>query len=241
LSNRYLPPSPLPFENNGARTLFPEEHAPLDVVESDSSGRSGLHPHLGRNARRPRGFVAPTLFDVTGNYDLGDTDTNDDLNDNDGSAPTTSAGNARDADDYATSRAELLRRDYDDRAANRLAPNASAMTGESSGALGPGFEVVDVPLRGPGTWTLTSSASTSQSLQCGDQTIPVLQQIVVGATQSCQLEISSTSSEASLTCNSYRSPKGHRRALAGHGHGALLRPPPLRRALQVEWCGGARR
>jgi hypothetical protein len=73
------------------------------------------------------------------------------------------------------------------------------MTGESSGALGPGFEVVDVPLRGPGTWTLTSSASTSQSLQCGDQTIPVLQQIVVGATQSCQLEISSTSSEASLT------------------------------------------
>ena len=90
------------------------------MVESDSSGRSGLHPHLGRNARRPRGFVAPTLFDVTGNYDLGDTDTNDDLNDNDGSAPTTSAGNARDADDYATSRAELLRRDYDDRAANRL-------------------------------------------------------------------------------------------------------------------------
>jgi hypothetical protein len=79
------------------------------------------------------------------------------------------------------------------------APNASAMTGESSGALGPGFEVVDVPLRGPGDWTLTTSAPTTQSLQCGDQSSPVLQQVVVGATQSCQLEISSTSSEASLT------------------------------------------
>ncbi len=64
------------------------------------------------------------------------------------------------------------------------------MNGGSSGVLSPGFEVVDVPLRGPGNWTLTTSASTSQSLQCGTQTSPVLQQIVVGATQSCQLEIS---------------------------------------------------
>jgi hypothetical protein len=73
------------------------------------------------------------------------------------------------------------------------------MKGGSYGVLGPGFEVVDVPLRGPGNWTLTTSASTSQSLQCGAQTSPVVQQVVVGATQSCQLEISSTSNEASLT------------------------------------------
>jgi hypothetical protein len=79
------------------------------------------------------------------------------------------------------------------------APNPSAMKGELSGTLSPGFEVVDVPLRGPGTWTVTTSAPASQSLQCGAQTSPVFQQVVVGATQSCQLEISSTSSEASLT------------------------------------------
>ena len=79
------------------------------------------------------------------------------------------------------------------------APNASAMNAGSSGELAPGFEVVDVPLRGPGSWTFSASASTSQSLQCGAQTSPVFQQVVVGATQSCQLVISSTSSKASLT------------------------------------------
>jgi hypothetical protein len=78
-------------------------------------------------------------------------------------------------------------------------PNASAMNGESSGTLGPGFEVVDVPLQGPGDWALSTSAPTNQSLQCGAQSSPVFQQVVVGATQSCQLEISSTSSGASLT------------------------------------------
>src|ERR1700686_759711 len=33
--------------------------------------------------------------------------------------------------------------------------NASAMSGELSGTLGPGFETVDLPLQGPGDWTLT--------------------------------------------------------------------------------------
>jgi hypothetical protein len=73
------------------------------------------------------------------------------------------------------------------------------MSGASSGVLGHGFEVVDVPLQGPGTWTLSTSAPTLQSLQCGDQTTLVQQLVVVGATQSCQLAISSTSSGASLT------------------------------------------
>jgi hypothetical protein len=73
------------------------------------------------------------------------------------------------------------------------------MSGALSGALRPGFELVDVPLRGPGNWALTTSASTTQSLQCGNQSSPVAQEVVVGATQSCQLEISSTSAEASLT------------------------------------------
>ena len=94
------------------------------MVEPDSSGRIGVHSHLGRDARRPRGFVAPTLFEVTGNHDLGDALASDDLgdadvnDDNDDAATSKSAGNAD--DDYATSRAELLRRDHDDRTANQL-------------------------------------------------------------------------------------------------------------------------
>lgn len=79
------------------------------------------------------------------------------------------------------------------------APNANALSGATSGELGPGFDVVDVPLRGPGDWTFSATAPTTQSLQCGAQTSLVIQQVVVGATQSCQLEITSTSGEASLT------------------------------------------
>ena len=67
--------------------------------------------------------------------------------------------------------------------------NASAMSGELSGTLGPGFDTVDVPLRGPGNWTISASGSTSQSLNCGDDTSPVTTQVVVGPSQSCQLEI----------------------------------------------------
>lgn len=77
--------------------------------------------------------------------------------------------------------------------------NASALSGDLSGTLGPGFESVDVPLRGPGDWTLSASASTNQSLNCGADTSPVVSQVVVGTDQSCQLEIASSSAETALT------------------------------------------
>src|SRR5665213_15684 len=77
--------------------------------------------------------------------------------------------------------------------------NANAMSGELSGTLNPGFESVDVPLLGPGNWTLSSSGPTSQSLNCGADTSPVELQVVVGSNQSCQLEITSTSVGPSLS------------------------------------------
>jgi hypothetical protein len=82
-----------------------------------------------------------------------------------------------------------------------LAPilNANALSGGLSGALGPGVESVDLPLRGPGTWTLSASAPTDQSLNCEGDTSPIGSQVVVGSNQICQLEIASTSAEASLT------------------------------------------
>jgi len=72
-------------------------------------------------------------------------------------------------------------------------PNANALSGALSGTLEPGFETVDVPLLGPGDWTLTASAPTTQTLNCGGDTSPVASQVVVGSNQDCQLEIASTS------------------------------------------------
>jgi hypothetical protein len=122
MSNRYFSVSPLPFENNGARTLFTEEHAPHNVVEPDSSGRAGVHPHVRSATERPRGFVAPTLFEVSGDhYDEHADDDVDLNNDHDGGDQAAESSEPVDdvGDDYATSRAELLRRDHDDRAANQ--------------------------------------------------------------------------------------------------------------------------
>jgi hypothetical protein len=73
------------------------------------------------------------------------------------------------------------------------------MSGELSGTLEPGFESVDVPLLGPGNWDLSASATTTQLLNCGADASPVTSQVVVGANQSCQLEIASTSAGATLT------------------------------------------
>ncbi|HUY17184.1 MAG TPA: hypothetical protein VMV11_06445 [Acidimicrobiales bacterium] len=72
------------------------------------------------------------------------------------------------------------------------------MSGELSGTLNPGIGSVDVPLLGPGDWTLSASAPTSQSLNCGTDTSPVERQVVVGSNQSCQLEITSTTDGTSL-------------------------------------------
>jgi hypothetical protein len=75
----------------------------------------------------------------------------------------------------------------------------SAMSGALSGTLEPGFESVDVPLLGPGSWTLSASAATNQSLNCGADASPVDTEVVVGSGQSCQLAIASSSVGASLT------------------------------------------
>src|ERR1700689_3385428 len=80
MSNRYLKPSPLPFENHAALSLFAEERSSLDVVESAAAPRAGVHPDRVVPATRPRGFVAPTLFDVTGHDASADT-RRDDLDD----------------------------------------------------------------------------------------------------------------------------------------------------------------
>src|ERR1700722_714944 len=76
-------------------------------------------------------------------------------------------------------------------------PSASAMNGALSGTLAPGFEVVDVPLLGPGDWTLSATAPTTQTLDCGGDASPVVNQVVVGQGQNCQLVIASSSAGTS--------------------------------------------
>ena len=81
MSNRYLNSSPLPFEND-ALTLFAEERPSLDVVQSPPAPGPRLHPDRVVAPARPRGFVAPTLFDVTGHDPRAHSD--NDLDDHDG-------------------------------------------------------------------------------------------------------------------------------------------------------------
>src|SRR5579863_3326921 len=116
MSNRYLSTSPLPFENNAALTLFAEERTPIDVVESTSAHHSRLHPDVRVRAARPRGFVAPTLFDVTGDHPRAD----DAPDESDDDAVDAAAGrDGRDDGDYVVSRQQLLQRDHDERQACR--------------------------------------------------------------------------------------------------------------------------
>jgi hypothetical protein len=120
MSNRYLKPSPLPFENH-ALTLFAEERPPADVVEPFAAAGARLHLDLDVRAERPRGFVAPTLFDVTGHHtgpQFDDDDGDDEVDD----ASDRDRQDHRDDPDhveYDVSRQELLQRDHDDREACR--------------------------------------------------------------------------------------------------------------------------
>src|SRR5271170_7741837 len=114
MSNRYLNPPPLPYENNVALTLFAEERPPLDVVESPLVARPRLHLD-GLLAERPRGFVAPTLFDVTGHHPDPEHD-DDDVDDEDLDAGDR---DGEDNDEYVVSRHQLLERDHLEREACR--------------------------------------------------------------------------------------------------------------------------
>jgi len=92
------------LRNNVALTLFAEERPSLDVVESAPADRAGLTLSAS-STRAPRGFVAPTLFDVTGQHpspeldDVHESDDDDhvdvDASDRDGEDTKTTSSVAR--------------------------------------------------------------------------------------------------------------------------------------------------
>lgn len=79
------------------------------------------------------------------------------------------------------------------------APSVSVSSGVVTGALSRAFAVAVVPLRGPGTWTLTSSAPITAQLLCPNVSGPVNALIVVNGAQSCQLKLTSANVEVSPT------------------------------------------
>jgi hypothetical protein len=81
--------------------------------------------------------------------------------------------------------------------ASASAENASS--GVLSGQLNPAFDVADLPLAGPGTWDVASSAPVTVTLACSSATIPVTSQFVIGAKEQCQVSITATTPGSSLT------------------------------------------
>ena len=79
------------------------------------------------------------------------------------------------------------------------APSVSVSGGVVTGALSRAFAVAVVPLRGPGTWTLSSSAPINAQLLCPNVSGPVNALIVVNGVQSCQLKLTSANAEVSPT------------------------------------------
>ncbi len=152
MSNRYLKPSPLPFENHAALSLFAEERPSVDVVESAAAPRTRVHPDRVVPTARPRGFVAPTLFDVTG-HDAGAEARRDDLDDADHDATTSTGATTPSTPVIVT--AKTTKTTQTTRSVVRPSSNvttttarpvastlnASAMSGELSGTLGPGFDI----------------------------------------------------------------------------------------------------
>jgi hypothetical protein len=79
------------------------------------------------------------------------------------------------------------------------APAESASSGVLSGQLNSTFAVADVPLDGPGTWSVATSAPAALTLRCGNQSISVQTQFVIGAHEGCQLIITPAKPATSLT------------------------------------------
>ncbi|HUY17088.1 MAG TPA: hypothetical protein VMV11_05955 [Acidimicrobiales bacterium] len=79
------------------------------------------------------------------------------------------------------------------------APAENASSGVLTGQLTPSFAVADVPLDGPGTWNVATSAASILTLRCANQSISVQAQFVIGAREQCQLILTPATTSTSLT------------------------------------------
>ncbi|HVA53611.1 MAG TPA: hypothetical protein VNF05_08890 [Acidimicrobiales bacterium] len=79
------------------------------------------------------------------------------------------------------------------------APGENASSGVLTGQIDPSFAVADVPLDGPGTWSVVTSAAATLTLRCENQSISVQAQFVIGARERCQLIIVPSTPSTSMT------------------------------------------
>ncbi|HEY5104220.1 MAG TPA: hypothetical protein VII65_04160 [Acidimicrobiales bacterium] len=80
-----------------------------------------------------------------------------------------------------------------------VASGETVGSGALSGQLTPSFNVADVPLDGPGTWSLVTSAPADATLQCANALASVQSQVIVAAKESCQFIIKTIIPSSSLT------------------------------------------
>jgi hypothetical protein len=79
------------------------------------------------------------------------------------------------------------------------ASSANALSGTLAGELTSPLGVADVPLRGPGSWTLTSSAPILAQLQCPDSSGSEVGRVTISGAQSCQLQLTTANLRLSPT------------------------------------------
>jgi len=136
------------------------------VVESAPADRAGLHAERKAHARAPR-LRRPHLFDVTGQHpspeldDVHESDDDDhvdvDASDRDGEDTKTTSSVARNFLSVTTSSVKPVAPISTRTRERRVVRN-----------LGPGFESVDMPLLGPGNWTLSASGQRPSRQLRGD-------------------------------------------------------------------------
>jgi hypothetical protein len=78
-------------------------------------------------------------------------------------------------------------------------PSANVTSGVLEGQLSLALGVVDIPLQGPGIWTLSTTAPSVNQVDCPTSTRSVSTYIAVVNSQHCQLQISPATTGASLT------------------------------------------
>ncbi|MGC2167636.1 MAG: hypothetical protein WA580_00875 [Acidimicrobiales bacterium] len=76
---------------------------------------------------------------------------------------------------------------------------ANASNDVVSGQLGSTLSVADVPLQGPGTWEVATSAPVSVTLTCAGTTLTVETQLQVAAHTVCQVAISDPTPAQNIT------------------------------------------
>jgi len=78
-------------------------------------------------------------------------------------------------------------------------PSTNVANGELEGSVSSALREVDIPLQGPGIWTLSTTSPSLNHLECPTSMRGVGNYIALLTSESCQLQIASATTGASLT------------------------------------------